>query len=236
VSRILPVLIATFALSLCNFVNADAIVQTETVSTDNTGNLFSEAQGFTTSFPLFNDQFFSLTAAPFDTALGTLDSFTVSFSDISISGNGIVSDLFGSVGTALSGQFSIDGVVFNGAGVNVFEIVEEPGDPIEFGASVDFSQTFFVADAGLQFGDPAIVGTAFDPAILAAVQGTTPFQVSFNSSGNVSINDLSDVFAEASGTISLQYHFTPVTVPEPSSAVIVILGLGTLVTRRRRMK
>jgi len=234
VSKILPIFIATFALCFCNVVTADSITQTDTLSTDNSGELFSETQGNTTNFPLFNEQFFSLTAAPFDPSLGTLESFTVSFSDIAISGNGTVANLFGSVGTGLSGQFSLGGFGFGGAGNNAFEIVETPGDPIEFETSVDFSQTFFVADDGLPFGDPALVGTAFNPAILDTVEGSTPFQILFNSSGQIGVNDVTDVFAQASGTISIQYHFTPTSVPEPSSTVIAMLALGTLFTRRRR--
>lgn len=242
VAKTLPILIASLVLASCNVACADTISQTTTVSTDNTGELFSETNGFSTEFQLFDDQFFSLTALPFDSSLGTLDNFKVSFTDVSISGNGITSDVFGSLSSTLSGQFLFEApnIVppnggFNGAGGNDFQSTPGAGDPVEFELALpDFSQTFFVADAGLPFGDPSAIGTPFNPAILGAVTGTNPFQIRFSSDGPVFVNSVVDVFAEASGTISIEYHFIPVSVPEPSSGIVALLGLGALVARRRR--
>jgi len=229
-TKVLPILIAVLVLSFSNVVDADTIIQTETVSASNT---FSETLGITTEFELVDDQFFSLTADPFDPALGNLVSFTVVFTDISVSGTGSVSENFGNGSAAVTGPFTVGGASFNGAGGTNFQQGEDAGDPLDFGISVGVSQTFFVADEGLPFGDPNLVGTAFDPAILATVTGAAPFEVLFASNGLIRLNS-SEVVAEASGTISIEYHFEPAAIPEPSSAALAMFGFLAIATRRRR--
>lgn len=238
-TKILPIFITAIVLSFCNVADADSIVQTGTVSTVRAGDLFDQDTG---DFELFDDEFFSLTADPFDPSLGTLISATVSFTDLSVSVAGTGLDVADTgipsnpaIIVNLSGQFTIGGVLFNGAGDGDF-LPGEDGELLEFNLALpDFSQDFFVADAGLAFDDPNLVGTSFDPAVLDVITGDVPFEVLFNSAGPVSLFDVTDVVAEASATISIRYDFDPATVPEPSSALVGLLGLITMTARRRRV-
>ena len=93
-TKILPIFTTAVVLSFCNVVDADFIIQSDTVSTmisgDQIEDLFDQ-QG--NGFELLDDDFFSLTADPFDPSLGTLVSATVSFTDltVSVTGTGSVS-------------------------------------------------------------------------------------------------------------------------------------------------
>ena len=101
----------------------------------------------------------------------------------------------------------------------------------------DINQTFFVADTGLAFDDPDLVGESFNPALFDPITGDDPFDVVFfNSFGppfaSVSLFDVTDVTAEASATISIRYDF--IAVPEPSSAFVGLIGLIAMAAQRRR--
>lgn len=229
--KILPVFITALVLTFCNVVGADAVVQTETVAALS-GDLFDQDSG---TFELFDDQFFSLTANPFDPSLGTLVSATVSFTDFSVSGLGTALEQNAATSINISGPYTIGGATFDGAGVNDSQISSVAGELLEFNLTLDdITQTFFVADDGLPFGDPNLVGEAFDPVILDAITGSVPFDVQFNSAGPITLTNVIDVEAEASATISIQYHFEPTAIPEPSSAVVAMPGLMAMAVRRRR--
>jgi len=239
-TKILSVLIAALVLSFGNAVSADSILQTDTVSTFSAGDLFDGDSG---TFDLFDDQFFSFTANPFDSSLGTLVSATVSFTDLSVSGLGTALGQNSTTSIFISGQYTVEaantvagGAVFNGAGGDDFQISSAAGEILEFNLALpDLTQTFFVADAGLPFGDPNLVGDPFNPAILDAFTGSTPFDLRFNSPGQITLNNVSDVEAEASGTISVLFNFEAVSVPEPSSAVVGIFCLMVMSVRKRRV-
>lgn len=244
-TKILPIFTTAVVLSFCNVVDADFIIQSDTVSTmisgDQIEDLFDQ-QG--NGFELLDDDFFSLTADPFDPSLGTLVSATVSFTDLTVSVTATGLDVADTgipsnpqIGINLGGQFTIGGVIFNGAGASAF-LPFEDGEVLQNTVVLDdINQTFFVADTGLAFDDPDLVGESFNPAIFDAITGDASFDVVFfNSSGpqfaTVSLFDVTDVTAEASATISIRYDF--IAVPEPSSAFVGLIGLIAMTARRRR--
>jgi len=232
VSKIHLVIVATI-LTFCfnNSANATNIIQTISVSTDNSADPFSIAEDDNgaplgpTDLVVFDSQFF--------TSLGTLDEFTIGFTDlnfeVSATGAGEPGIFGGTVGLNVGGQFNVNGVVFNGAGGGDF-VGADFGEFAQFSFTLpDTVQTFVPADAGV----------TFDPALLPLITGTDPLNINFNSSGDLnSGGNLDNIVASASGTITLEYHFTPFdaqAIPEPSTALLLMVTcLGSLNRQRRR--
>ncbi len=177
------------------------------------------------------DSFYSVTdgstdpiliAQPFDALLGTLQSFSVS---LVLNYEGFQTNGADGSGFSISsgGDITLNGFNWTGTG-NGTGNGGAPFSEISAPFPINFSQTFMVTGAG----------DDYDPAILAAVQGASPFEVRF--AHNPSISPATDATAFrlelAEGSqISLTYTFVP--IPEPASAALGLIAGLLALTRRR---
>ena len=154
---------------------------------------------------------------PFDPDLGTLTSFTITWST-SLTASGIVSpSASGSGGLTLQigGDFYLNSDQYSGTGGGNGN-GGVPGSVINpVVATAGESKVFQVAGAG----------TAYNPAILTAVTGSSNFSLSYlggspGSPGNlaqIGHSALSNLSATYEGTVTLAYTYTP---PQPVSATL----------------
>lgn len=164
-----------------------------------------------------------LLAQPFDSSLGTLQSFSVL---LALDYEGFQTNGADGSGFSMSsgGDITLNGINWTGTG-NSGGNGGAPFSEVSAPFPINFSQTFMVAGAG----------DDYDPAILAAVQGASPFEVRF--AHNPSISPAIDATAFrlelAEGSqISLSYTFVP--IPEPGSAALGLIAGMFALTRRRR--
>ena len=217
------ILVIAVAVSFSQYSFADVVTQTIALGADNSDDPF-QGSG---SLQLVDNEFFVLQADPFDSSLGTLDSFTVSFTDFTFLATGVVGSEGGSTTGSISvsdasGPYTFNGSQLSGAGTGGGGGGATGNPIIVSGGFPDFSRSFDVVDSG----------TAFDPLILAGVEGSIPFDIVFGTPIEFSVTNVNNVVAETTGTITLQYNFT--AVPEPSGALMAMLGCLAMVGSRRR--
>jgi len=181
--------------------------QSASFAASNAGGLY-QGSGNTN---LVSTNFFSANLQPFNAALGALQSFTVTWEvSVLLSGFG-GPDTGGNASCTLGGSFHIAGSAYSGGGTGngngtgpgqFFEVTVPP---------IINSNTLTVANAGVNY----------DPAILAAVTGASPFGVAFNSAVPVSYGTVSNFAASVSGTVTLTYTY------EPAAAAPTVWGITT---------
>lgn len=168
--------------------------------------------------------FFSGSFLPFNSSLGTLESITISW-DVAntISGNTNAS------GNAPQASFGsslfVNEISYAGTGGGN-STGGAPGTPFSIQADIADTTTLQVSD----------FGSTYDPAILAAITGGSPYDVRYpsaitllNSSGNDMVFDVATL-----GTVTVTYNYAAV-VPEPAScaALFGLVALGLVASRRR---
>lgn len=163
----------------------------------NAGNLY---QG-TGQQDLVTPGFFSATLQPFDPSLGTLQSFTIKCElDGQLSGSVGGGGDSGAVQASMGGAFLIDGNGFYGTGGGGGSL-EDPfftGQPIEvpfFIPPMDF--TLLVSEAG----------SAWNPAILSSITGASPYTLFFTSGVHVQYQNVANLSASFTATITLVYNY-----------------------------
>lgn len=217
-----------FTILLAPIAPAASVSFTKTFEIDES---FTGVSGTT---EVFDNTFLAGTLSTFDTSLGTLDSFTITWT-ISGSLSGTLSAPGGAATVAYSGEFFIaslnlptsppsasnwfggGGYGSGGPGGMVLSIpLTAPGNPLSF------TQTFLVSEAGI----------SYDQAILDSLLGGEPVKLEWSTS--LTFNgafDTAVVTGDASAEIT--YDFT--AVPEPSGALLVsmVLSTGLLIRSRR---
>jgi len=166
-------------------------------------------------------------ANPFNSALGTLQSFSTSVS-FSASFTGTAGSMGGDSGAAFSGIFEINGAGFDSGGA---------GNGGGGGPGAPISYTAAITNVTNQFAIPV---QFYDPMILAAVTGSTPFEFEFVPQQNQYLlnayfdNITSGLFA-FSGSFTITYNY--IAVAEPGSVLMLAPMLGALgFVRRRRTR
>lgn len=222
----------TFAALLCvpAFSNAALIVQSDSFDT----TLFN---GAPVSSPFVqNVNNVSAVFNPFDSGLGTLNSFTIAWSFI-LATNATTGGSGGSIGASLSGSYSIDAIGYSGNGGG-FGNGNGPNSPVSANTSnLASSITFLPADAG----------DSYDPAILATITGGSPYTLTWGSLGSgllgtFSLTDISTaiVTIEPGSGVTVTYDYTPSAIPEPSTYLAIagftMIGAVMYIRRRKQPK
>lgn len=164
---------------------------------------------------------FTASITPFDSSLGTLESFTVDW-DLTVTGTIYTSTgMQIGVGNVSSGNFSVAGTAYYGLGN---------------GGGGAKTATFTVHTTPPH--DTFLVSTA-NPAILGAVTGASDYEVSWDIRPDLGIQNSIDgesYNASAVGSVSVTYTYA--AVPEPSTAALLAGAatlIGALVFRRRAL-
>lgn len=225
-----------FSLSVCfglccGFSHAATVTQTRNFVVGNqTGSGSGTLVFVDGSTGLVGSQF-----SPFDSSLGTLDSFQIVWS-VSQSASGTVASTVvapsgkGILTPQLNGTPSIAGNRYGGLADSV-TVVGDPSDSIPLTTAQNTSDETWL---------PENAGSTYNPAFLATVTGASDFDLTLtNSSGPVafvSYTELSSVSADLAGSVTMTYTYTPAAVPEPSTWILGVgaVACGCVVRCRRR--
>jgi hypothetical protein len=168
--------------------------------------------------------FFTGSFDPFDSSLGTLDSFVIAW-NVSNTVTGTLNGSGGAPSASVGGPLTLNGTQYdvfaNGIGTG-----GPPGVPYSFSMPIAATNTFLVSGAG----------TDYASAFLDAVTGASPFTVAYSSAITVSTTSAMTFDVATLGDLVVTYNYTAAAIPEPA-ACAAILGLavlaGTILVRRR---
>jgi hypothetical protein len=203
--------------------NSDAGVVTQTFN-------YTDTKSGTGSGTLINSNLngVTFTVNPFNSALGTLDSFTLAWS-ISMTGDGVGDAGGGGMSIGYGGSAFVNTTTYNGIGNGAGTSGIGPFSTLS--KSDSMTNAYTVANAGV----------TYDPVILAAITGGSTFSMSYkNGSSNTAYASYTNVVSATSTftaglTVTYNYTAAPAAVPEPSVAVVgLALAAATVVVRRRR--
>jgi hypothetical protein len=207
-------LICTLAVLACGSSRADVLqVQTTPFS-------FSQSGTSTGDFTIVGagDLTTGNTIAPFNSSLGQLVSFAVAW-NMSYDASGTTGSDAGSIAANVNGTYLIAGIGYVG-GVNGEGDGGPPGSPESFSFAVDDSHSFPIPASG------------YNPAILAAVTGTSDFALEFSSDYILEVdNSVANWTADADGSVAITYDYLP--VPEPPSLMLLLAALPLVCLRHR---
>lgn len=170
----------------------------------------------------------TFTVNPFNSALGTLDSFTFAWV-LSMTADGVGADSSGFLSISYGGTAYVNADSYAGGG--------NGGSTGGAGTFSPLSKSTSLTHNYL----PANAGSSYNPAFLAAVTGGSTFSMTFkNGTGSTAFATYSSVVSATSTyttalTVTYNYTGAPAAVPEPSFAVAgLALAAATVVVRRRR--
>ncbi|MCE9609912.1 MAG: hypothetical protein K8R23_06855 [Chthoniobacter sp.] len=185
------------AIVLASSLAAETVVRTQEFAASNAGSLY---HGDGNAVEFVSPGFFSTKMQPFNASLGTLQSFTVKWENISGTLSGTCgAGTGGNASGSFGGTFMIEGSAYGGTGGGQGG-GNGPRLPVEVtfpAAPIVSNQTFNVGNAGVDY----------DPAILAAVTGTKPFLVAFDSPVTVSYGNVINLAARVTAKVTLTYAY-----------------------------
>lgn len=199
-------------------VQAGVVTQTKTFSDTQTNSgtgqiVHAGLSGLTESFN------------PFNSALGTLDSYTITWSTTT-TGSGTTGNAGGAYTLNQGGTFYVGTSPYSGGGAGnsasgVANTVLEQKT-----STVNNTKTFLPSEAGV----------TYDPAIYGRVIGSSPFTLSYGGNSPTiytTYNVMATVTSTLSGSVTLTYNYTAAPVPEPASMWIGASLLASTVGFRR---
>jgi hypothetical protein len=173
------------------------------------------------SFEIVSTGDFTATVNPFDSGNGTLNSFEVMW-NIAFSAEGTTGGNGGEFTGSTGGTYSLAGIGYDGNGGGNSD-GNTPDMPVSFTFQVSGDSTFLVADAGI----------TYNPAMLPAVTGGSPFDLLWATDYSLSPSGLSTWTGGATGNVSIVYDYDPAPAPEPSTFVLFGGGLLALAAVKR---
>ena len=215
-------------VSTLGLIGLESIVQkAQAVSTTQTIN-FNESISLSGDFDnnLLSNDYFSGTVSPFDSNLGTLNSFAVDWNIDSLL-NATTGSTGGSAGISFAGDLFLNGISYDGTG---------DGDGNGAGSNTSFSvdigitnsSTFLVSDAGV----------TYPPELLSAVTGSSDFELLYNSPLTANYSGIESGNITVTGSAILTYDFeSAVSVPfefSPSIGLLSMVGIFGLLYLRKR--
>ena len=200
ITQAMPILLGIMALA--STLAADTFVQSADFAASNAGNLYNG----TGSTAVVSSGFFRCNMQPFDLSMGTLQSFTVKW-EIS----GMLSGTAGPTGGNASVSFTnpaggmfftiADGIYDGGGGGNGNGA--GPGQPFVVNlpatGTMVSDKTYAVSDSGV----------GYDPTILTALTGNSPFATAFTGGVTVNYGTVADLAASVTGKVTLTYTYEP---------------------------
>jgi hypothetical protein len=173
--------------------------------------------------------------SPFNTSLGTLDSFIINWQvAISASGTANANASGGGISEGLGGSTYLNAIAYNGFG----------GGKGAGGAPNAAIPTTTATASNVRTHLPSDAGITYDPTLLSIVTGGSNFDITFkNVGGNTVYNtytNMADITSTMTGSVTLTYNYTPAVpepspVPEPSTFALLCLGLGVAGFVRKKM-
>lgn len=166
---------------------------------------------------------------PFNSALGTLDSYTIVWSTTTAA-SGTTSGTGGEYVLNQGGTFYVGTSAYSGGGAGNSASAGPNTLLPQKTSTVNNTKTFLTSEAGV----------TYNPAILAQVIGSSPFTLSYGGNSPTiftTFTTMADVTSTLTGSVTLTYNYTAAPVPEPASMWIgASLLAGTVGFRRFRKK
>jgi hypothetical protein len=163
---------------------------------------------------------------PFNSSLGTLKSFQIDWT-VTTTASGTTSSSGGNFGLNLGGNLYLGTSGYSGMGGGN----STGGGPNSvigpISATATDTNAFLVSNAGI----------TYNPAMLAAVTGSSNFSLKFVGYVYTSYTTMDSINSAMNGSVTLTYTYDPApnTVPEPTSfAIGSVLFTGLVAMRRRR--
>ncbi len=166
------------------------------------------------------------TIAPFDSSLGHLISFTVDW-NMTYDASATTGKVGGGIDSSVGGNYFLAGVAYDDNGSGGSEGAD-PDSSASFSFPVNTSDTFLVSQSGI----------AYNPALLAAVTGSTDFALEFDAPYVLTVDGPTTTWtADANGGVSITYNYAASReLPEPSTLTLVLLAGLVLVFMHRRLR
>ena len=191
--------------------------------------IFNHSKDYTVasdSVQFVDSSFFVGTFDPFDSSLGTLDSFVIEWTLANTATGNLVAG--GSVSISVVGHFRLNDILYHPAVSGNSGTGGPAGGLLNLSAPIAETDHFAASEAG----------TTYDSALLTAVTGSEAFTVSYDAPINFSFPfGSSATFTAATiGSVKVTYHYTA-AIPEPSTyaALVGLAAFGLTMWRRRQI-
>lgn len=187
---------------------------------------FSDNQILTASGTQVSAPYFSASAQPFNSSLGTLTSFTIVWDvDVAATITAAPTDGFSASASGFGGTFLVNSIGYNGTGSGGGQGVG-PGATDSFTFGINSSQEFLVSNAGV----------TYDPTILNFVTGASPLELTWDTGLSWDLTGTGSLDSTITGSVTITYDYVASPIPEPSSTVAIagLCGAGLVVLRRRK--
>jgi hypothetical protein len=208
---------SALAISALGLVGLESINQkVQAVTTTQTLN-FNQSipiSGSLNNGQLLSNNFFSGTVFPFDSNLGTLNSFAVNW-NIDVALNATTNSNSGGISLGLGGSLFLDGTNYDGMG-NGNGNGAAPNSSFNFTFNTANTRNFLVSNSGV----------TYNPALLNSVTGNSNFNLLYQSPLSASYSNIDSGTATVTGSATLTYDYQTASVPFEFTPSLGLLTMG----------